>query len=348
MEFTKCGHLQFKSIIALRTGSNCSICSGKQKKTSDDFIKLANQYGGSVVRIGRNSQSLSTWKCSVGHEFKRSYSVIASGETFCPVCSRKHSEMLAKAIAEKLFKLPFSSHRLREARGVRGGYLELDIFNPDLKLAIEHHGLQHSKPIDFFGGQEQFSRQLEHDERRRAACKVAGITLVEVHELGERTSVEEFRKMLELACESSGIPIPESFNTTALDNIKTNSAAEEYWWKACALAEKRGYEPLSGVYLGATVKHRWRCSQNHEFEMRPRDICDERVKNCPICYRLRRDKPVRTSDGQVFPNETEAARNLGVSKAAINSGVKNGFLVNGLRLHRMSPVEYDNLISLQK
>jgi hypothetical protein len=348
IEFIKCGHSQYKSLIGLKAGSRCSVCSGKQKKTSEDYTTLATQHGGSVIRIGRNSQSLSIWKCSIGHEFQRAYSVISSGEKFCPVCSRKHSEMLAKAIIEKLFNLPFSSHRLRSVRGIGGGFLELDIFNPDLKLAIEHHGLQHSQPIAFFGGEAQFSRQLEHDERRRAACKEAGITLVEVHELGERTSVEEFRKMLELACESNGIPIPESFNTTVLDDIKTNSAAEEYWWKACALAEKRGYEPLSGVYLGATVKHRWRCSQNHEFEMRPRDICDERVKNCPICYRLRRDKPVRTSDGQVFPNETAAAKTLGVSKAAINSGVKNSFLVNGLRLHRISQVEYDDSISLQK
>lgn len=61
------------------------------------------------------------------------------------------------------------------------GRQHLDIYIPDLKLAFEYQGLQHSKPIDFFGGEEAFLKNKERDELKKQKCKQAGVCLIEVY-----------------------------------------------------------------------------------------------------------------------------------------------------------------------
>ena len=42
--------------------------------------------------------------------------------------------------------------------------MELDIYIADLKLAIEYDGKQHFKPIDFWGGIEQYQKTQHRDQ----------------------------------------------------------------------------------------------------------------------------------------------------------------------------------------
>jgi hypothetical protein len=77
--------------------------------------------------------------------------------------------------------------------------------------------------------------------------------------------------------------------------------------------------------------------------MRPRDIYENRVKNCPKCLRIHREKPVLASDGRLFANETEAGKSLGVSKAAVNYAVRHFRTVKGLTLKRVTQEEFNKL-----
>lgn len=53
----------------------------------------------------------------------------------------------------------------------------LDIFLPEIGLAVEYMGEQHYKPIDFFGGQEGLKATTERDERKGTLCRHAGVKL---------------------------------------------------------------------------------------------------------------------------------------------------------------------------
>lgn len=53
----------------------------------------------------------------------------------------------------------------------------LDLFIPDLKLAIEYQGEQHFMPIELFGGEEGFKTRKESDERKKKLCEANGINL---------------------------------------------------------------------------------------------------------------------------------------------------------------------------
>lgn len=46
------------------------------------------------------------------------------------------------------------------------GRQHFDIWIPEWKVAIEYHGAQHFRPVDFFGGEEAFKRNVERDERK--------------------------------------------------------------------------------------------------------------------------------------------------------------------------------------
>ncbi|MCZ4318406.1 hypothetical protein O4H26_05330 [Aequorivita viscosa] len=51
------------------------------------------------------------------------------------------------------------------------GRQHLDIYLPSLNVAIEYQGAQHYEPIEFFGGQKAFERNVERDKRKKQLCE---------------------------------------------------------------------------------------------------------------------------------------------------------------------------------
>lgn len=75
----------------------------------------------------------------------------------------------------------FSDHQvLQHARPSWLGRQHLDVFFPELAVAVEFQGEQHDRPIDFFGGQKAFEENQRRDKKKRAACKRNGVELIEV------------------------------------------------------------------------------------------------------------------------------------------------------------------------
>lgn len=55
----------------------------------------------------------------------------------------------------------------------------LDIYIPELEVGIEYQGIQHYQPVDFFGGEEGYSRRVELDKKKKRLCAENNITLIE-------------------------------------------------------------------------------------------------------------------------------------------------------------------------
>jgi hypothetical protein len=60
------------------------------------------------------------------------------------------------------------------------GRQHLDVWIPEWKIGIEHQGLQHDQPVEFFGGKESWKRIVALDALKRKKCHSLGITLIEV------------------------------------------------------------------------------------------------------------------------------------------------------------------------
>jgi hypothetical protein len=58
----------------------------------------------------------------------------------------------------------------------------LDIFIPKLSLAFEYQGLQHDKPLEYFGGEEAFKIRQQLDIKKSNLCKRHGVKIIYVRE----------------------------------------------------------------------------------------------------------------------------------------------------------------------
>ena len=91
-------------------------------------------------------------------------------------------EIETRRVLESIFKAPFKKARPDFLiNPVSGGYhaLELDCYNPKLKLAAEYNGEQHYKYIPFFHkNKEAFLNQKYRDDMKYRICKERGIDLI--------------------------------------------------------------------------------------------------------------------------------------------------------------------------
>lgn len=91
--------------------------------------------------------------------------------------SRWKSEALMFTIVKALF----NNHIVqREASPLWLGRQRLDVFVPEIKLAIEYQGAQHFQAVDLFGGDHGFRRAVERDALKKRLCEQNGVTLVYV------------------------------------------------------------------------------------------------------------------------------------------------------------------------
>lgn len=98
-------------------------------------------------------------------------------------------ELQTKFLLENIFKTKFYKIRPNFLRNDVTGYnLEIDLYNNDLKLAVEVQGDQHYRFTPFFHrNKETFLNQRYRDEMKKQKCMKAGITLIEIpYSVGEK------------------------------------------------------------------------------------------------------------------------------------------------------------------
>jgi hypothetical protein len=122
-------------------------------------------------------------------------------KNFKPTISKKRSppteskgEIECKRVMEKLYNKPFLKIRPHFMINTQTGKnLELDLYNPELKIAVEYSGQQHYKYIPYFHKNYQaFLDQKSRDEMKRDRCKEYGILLIEVPYTIDLSEIENF------------------------------------------------------------------------------------------------------------------------------------------------------------
>lgn len=338
VRFEQCGHAVLRTWNEIQRGVGCPKCAPNIPPPAKEYRAIAAKFGGEVLEIAKTSNRHSIWRCSLGHTFRRPVISIKELNTFCTVCSGSYAEMLCRMAVEKLFGKPFQKIRKAGMKSLRGRPLELDMYNDDLKIAVEHHGSQHYKAISNWTGEEGLKTQRLHDQRRREFCRENGILLIEIRQLGERTSLQQMRQQVREALVDAGRKIPTRFDTAKLTNLPRLNASQVYWSEVQQAAHASGFEIVRREYSGSAKPLKVRCSHGHSTAKTPRSILEGH--GCDECYMERMRKPLQLSDGRMFESGTAAAKALGVRKETVNKASLNGWKVRGFGIKRISWDEF--------
>ena len=104
-------------------------------------------------------------------------------------------EIQCKYALENIFKKPFKKVRPNFMfNDITGSNLELDLYNPELKLSVEYSGRQHYQYVPFFhrNGKQDFYNQKYRDKIKKELCHKNGITLIVVPYTVKLHNIEKF------------------------------------------------------------------------------------------------------------------------------------------------------------
>ena len=108
-------------------------------------------------------------------------------------------ELECRRVLQHICKKSFNKARpdfLRNEVTGNNFNLELDCFNPELKLAVEYNGIQHYKFTPYFHkSNEHFLNQKYRDFMKRTLCKNTGVTLIEVPYTIKNDKIYEFIRL---------------------------------------------------------------------------------------------------------------------------------------------------------
>lgn len=169
----------------------CHICS---KKNSDLFF-CHPMYGSQVmVKYGSYIK-----KCEIeeGIDIREAENKI---RIYLGI-PRIGEKWVNETLLFNFIRVLFSDYSIfREASPEWLGRQRLDIFIPDLRLAIEYHGQQHYLPVKLFGGEEGLIENKKRDSLKSKKCKENRIEIIYFsykEEITEKYIIKKLKKYLE-------------------------------------------------------------------------------------------------------------------------------------------------------
>ena len=212
------GHTWKASFTNVRTKDSwCPICAwdelGRSKRNDiQDLRQWAISKGGLLLsseytRADRKYK----WRCGNGHEWSASASLVMNHHTWCPYCTHHSQEACTRICFEKIFSVHFPRIRPEWLRLKGGRKLELDGYNPKLRIAFEHQGRQHINKVDFFHRtSSSFRKRRLYDSYKKKVCQKRGIRLIHVPELTHSFRLEGLKDFILKKCRSLKIRIPRN------------------------------------------------------------------------------------------------------------------------------------------
>ena len=159
------GHKWEACLDGVKNGNTwCPECAlDKTRLSVKDCQKAAEKFGGKCLsKRYKNAKSVLEWECINGHIWKTKAGTVIHKNKWCPRCRDKSQNALALNI-QKIFKNTTIEQKYRGFEWLdtdSGGRQEIDIFLPELKIAIEYDGEGHFYPVNFGGCSDQTAKKI--------------------------------------------------------------------------------------------------------------------------------------------------------------------------------------------
>ena len=145
------------------------------------FCELVKKNNGIVIsklEEYQNAHEKLIIKCMNNHIFSITLSNLKKNR-WCPECKYCKMERYTKACLESITGKKFIKIRPNWLKNKNNNCLELDMYNEELKLAIEYNGIQHYKFSKYFHKTyAEFEKRLEDDKIKIILCKEKNINLL--------------------------------------------------------------------------------------------------------------------------------------------------------------------------
>lgn len=183
----KCNHIWNPIADSLLRGHGCPCCSvennsEKLRKTHDEYVKQLASINKNieVIEKYKHAKEKIKHKCKIcNHQWMITPSDALQNKS-CPLCTISHGEDKIRRYLSnnKISFVPQKTYD--DLKGIGNKCLSYDFYLPEYNLLIEFQGKQHKQPIEYFGGEEQFKIQQEHDKRKKEYAKLHKINLLEI------------------------------------------------------------------------------------------------------------------------------------------------------------------------
>ena len=182
--------------VALQ-GSGCSQC-WKEKlrnvrlKTQWQYIQELKEVQPKIILIGEyNGSSVPiTHKCMVcGNQWDAAPASIVNAGTGCPKCSTSKGEKQVMNWLDSHCISYIAQKTFEDCRDKRK--LPFDFYLTDYNTCIEYQGMQHYKPIEYFGGEDNLLYVQRHDMIKKDCCESNNIKLICISYLEDVNTILE-------------------------------------------------------------------------------------------------------------------------------------------------------------
>lgn len=174
----------------------CSLCRGEnsrsvQVKSIDKVRKeLYKRHKDNITLVGDyiNTHTKIEFLCNRCNNTFKSEPNSVLRISGCPFCKEYKGEAIIKEILNEHGITFEFQKRFKDL--LDSAYLSYDFFIPSANTLVEFNGEQHYKPIEFFGGDEAFRKQIYHDKLKREYAKRKGFSLIEIPYTLNKESIE--------------------------------------------------------------------------------------------------------------------------------------------------------------
>lgn len=207
------------------------------------------------------------WECSEGHKWKAVPSSIKQG-TWCPKCSGSLGERICREFFEQIFNQSFPTEHPEWLINSKGNKMHLDGYCPKLKIAFEHHGLQHYSLNPPFAITEQdLLRGKDDDDLKKKLCREYGVKLIEIPEIPSLLSIKKVKSFLKNQFLKNNILIPPNYHRLEIDYSRAyiTPISRRQWENLLQIIQDNGGKCLSDTYVNAREKILVECKNGHQW-----------------------------------------------------------------------------------
>ena len=186
MYHTECGNKFLIRANNFLQGKRCSACKvdrmKKYQRKSQQLVEkqLSEKHNGSIILVDEyvnthTKVKFKCLKCDTIFEAEPNSVLRLSG---CPTCNiPKGEKFISDYLKSKGIRFT-RQKRFKDCKSKRT--LMFDFYLLDLDILIEYDGLQHFKPIEYFGGKEAFEDQKRRDKIKNDFSITSGIPLIRI------------------------------------------------------------------------------------------------------------------------------------------------------------------------